>query len=437
MFTFKASKQARKVGSSSKTATPLRPTIRPMLEVLEDRTMPSASPVDSQPFIITASPQAQPAAAQITSNVLAMIDQRVEQLVAFEQDLASIMNTVGQVLYQEVVSLETQVGRTFGINLNPPNPSLNTTVPQPSSDSGSGRGNASGSGSGSGATTTANNAPNQALNNSTPQSGRSSGSGSSATMTSNGTASSLGGMVAQPMTGSGSGSGGYSSGSGSATVYGTVWLDSDYDSFIDNGELPYSGATVQLDRVGYGGYLSTTTDGNGNFKFTLAAPSIPPGYTWQVQVIFPFGFFATKEGGDSQIDAEGYTVQFNLMAGDVVQKIAGIASMNVNTTQDDANNQKIQNKVTLRDAIQTGNNGPPQPAVTFYSAPNTPLSGTITLQAALDPIKTSYYIDGPGATTLTVNGNKNAGTIFTVNAGVTSTISGLTITGGSGGNGGG
>jgi hypothetical protein len=109
------------------------------------------------------------------------------------------------------------------------------------------------------------------------------------------------------------------------------------------------------------------------------------------------------------------------------QKInAGISSMNVNTTQDDANNQKIQDKVTLRDAIQTGNNGPPQPAVTFYQDQNTPLSGTITLGATLPNITSSYNIVGPGASTLAVSGNNSYG-LFTVGGGVTSSISGLTI----------
>jgi len=123
--------------------------------------------------------------------------------------------------------------------------------------------------------------------------------------------------------------------------------------------------------------------------------------------------------------------------------------MNVNTVgnapySDDPNGPTVQNTVTLRDAIETGNNGGGighggsiEP-VTFINPSNgNPLSGTITLQAALPAIQKSYNVSGPGSSTLTVNGNNAAGTIFTVNAGVTSTISGLTITGGNGGNGGG
>ena len=66
MFKFKASKQFRKMRRASKAATPSCPSVRPRLEALEDRTMPSASPLDSQPNIITASPQAVPAAVNIT-----------------------------------------------------------------------------------------------------------------------------------------------------------------------------------------------------------------------------------------------------------------------------------------------------------------------------------------------------------------------------------
>ncbi len=122
----------------------------------------------------------------------------------------------------------------------------------------------------------------------------------------------------------------------------------------------------------------------------------------------------------------------------------GLCSMNDSTLNDDPNGPTQQNTVTLRDAIETGNNGggighgSSIEPVTFINPSNgDPLSGTITLQAALPAIQKSYNVSGPGSSTLTVNGNNAAGTIFTVNAGVTSTISGLTITGGNGGDGGG
>jgi hypothetical protein len=108
--------------------------------------------------------------------------------------------------------------------------------------------------------------------------------------------------------------------------------------------------------------------------------------------------------------------------------LAGILSMNVTTTQDDANGP-IQSQITLRDAIKTGNNGPPAPAITFQQG----LVGTISLQASLPAIDASYDIVGPGANTLTVQGDGdliNPYRIFNINAGVTSTISGLEIAAG-------
>ena len=78
--------------------------------------------------------------------------------------------------------------------------------------------------------------------------------------------------------------------------------------------------------------------------------------------------------------------------------------------------------------MSTGNNGG-GPQVTFQSG----LTGTVSLQAALPAINANYTITGPGSNALTVEGNGNANNpyrIFTVNAGITTTISGLTITGG-------
>lgn len=392
------------------------------MEELTERILPSASAMNSLPIISLASPPPVPSVASVTSYVASTMSQWSHFITTVQQDLLAAWKALGQELAQEVSAVQQQWDHLIGINPNAPNPSLNTAVTHPGSDSGAGRGNSSGSGSGKGAMTTANNSRNQQLNDSTQQTGRGSGSGSTSATATHPIAL-MHGMRVHPLTSG--------TASGSATVYGNVWLDSDYDGNVDNGELGYSGATVDLlVKNPDGSYTvgwSTTTDGNGDYQFTVEED--PYGHNYEVQVEFPWNFFATKPGY-SQIDTNGYTTAFHLAAGGMVQKNAGIASMNVNTIQDDANNAKIQDKVTLRDAIQTGNNGPPRPAVTFYTAPNTALTGTINLQAALDAIKTGYNINGSGASTLTVNGNNAAGTIFTVNAGVTSTISGLTIQGG-------
>jgi hypothetical protein len=62
-------------------------------------------------------------------------------------------------------------------------------------------------------------------------------------------------------------------------------------------------------------------------------------------------------------------------------------------------------------------------------------TGTITLTSGLT-ISTNLTITGPGASSLTVNGNQQD-TVFTINSGVTASISGLTITGGAASGGGG
>jgi hypothetical protein len=78
---------------------------------------------------------------------------------------------------------------------------------------------------------------------------------------------------------------------------------------------------------------------------------------------------------------------------------------------------------SLRDAIDTAKTGE---VITFDSS----LKGaTIGLFSGGLEVKTSLTIRGLGASELTVDGG-NSGTVFTVDAGVTAAISGLTISGG-------
>ena len=110
----------------------------------------------------------------------------------------------------------------------------------------------------------------------------------------------------------------------------------------------------------------------------------------------------------------------------------GLCSMDDDVDADDPNGPLAadQDEVTLRDAIETGDNGggighgSTIEPITFVNPSNgDPLTGTITLQATLPAITKSYNIDGSG---LTVSGNNSYG-LFTVGGGVTSSISGLTI----------
>src|SRR5581483_10682323 len=151
---------------------------------------------------------------------------------------------------------------------------------------------------------------------------------------------------------------------------------------------------------------------------------------YKVQVVFPPYCAATTPSAQSDINAQGYSQVFSLAPGAGQFIPAGLVSMNVNTTADDPNGPLQQNAVTLRDAILTGNKLKPFPAVTFYKdQQGDQLSGVILLQKALDSIAKSYNITGPGSPWLTVQGQgaANPFRIFAVNAGVTSTISGLTI----------
>jgi len=332
-------------------------------------------------------------------------------LASLQQDVIGQYQGISQELVQAVYSLQLQVVRIFGINLNPSTAANN-------SDWGAGQDHASGSGSGSGAATAAHEHLHPRLDASADVSG----------------------------SGSASGSGPYS---GSATVTGKVWLDNNGDGSIDNNEMDYAGDTVYLYVSTNGGSTwslkSSTTTSNATQGYNYSLPVAygypwPSSYQYKIQVVFPSGFEATIPGA-SEIDAQGYSQVFSLSPGGTVYITGGLASMTVNTTADDVDASgvvaPIQNQITLRDAIQTGNNGGGILGLTNITFAGNGASGSIGLKKALDPIKRSYNISGPGSSTLTVNGNNTAGTIFTVNAGVTSTISGLTITDGSGANGGG
>jgi len=106
---------------------------------------------------------------------------------------------------------------------------------------------------------------------------------------------------------------------------------------------------------------------------------------------------------------------------------AGAATLTVNTTADssDAAGSCGTGTCSLRDAITQAAAGD----VIQFASTVTP---TITLLSPLPAIAANMTIAGPGANMLTVSGNNSAtvGTIFTINTGVTASISGLTIANG-------
>jgi hypothetical protein len=78
---------------------------------------------------------------------------------------------------------------------------------------------------------------------------------------------------------------------------------------------------------------------------------------------------------------------------------------------------------SLRQAILDANVTPGDDAIVFAT------NGTITLASPLPPVTDNTTIAGPGTNQLTISGN-NSVSVFTVNAGTTSAISGLTIANG-------
>jgi len=80
---------------------------------------------------------------------------------------------------------------------------------------------------------------------------------------------------------------------------------------------------------------------------------------------------------------------------------------------------------SLRDDIKTSNAAGGVNTITF--APG--LTGTITLTSGQLEISNDLTIAGPGAASLTISGN-NQSRVFLIDAGVTASISGITITGG-------
>jgi hypothetical protein len=81
---------------------------------------------------------------------------------------------------------------------------------------------------------------------------------------------------------------------------------------------------------------------------------------------------------------------------------------------------------SLRQAVLDANATPGADTITFSPTIN---GQTIALATALPPITDTLTITGPGPNGITVTGN-NAVSLFTINAGVAATISGLTLTGG-------
>jgi CSLREA domain-containing protein len=117
------------------------------------------------------------------------------------------------------------------------------------------------------------------------------------------------------------------------------------------------------------------------------------------------------------------------------------ATITVNSTSDTVN--AGDGSCTLREAMMAANTNTTSGSVTGECAAGGggsdtiafSVSGTINLTSALPGITSDMTINGPGLSQLTVRRSAVSGTpnfrVFTINSGVTATISGLTISGGS------
>jgi choice-of-anchor A domain-containing protein len=112
-------------------------------------------------------------------------------------------------------------------------------------------------------------------------------------------------------------SGGSAAG-GTATLGNTVWLDTNHDGILDNGESGVAGVTVELlNGTGTSVLATTTTNSTGNYQFT----NLTPG-SYEVQFVAPGGdVFTTQNvpttGIDSVANSSGQTVPVTLTAGEV------------------------------------------------------------------------------------------------------------------------
>ena len=109
--------------------------------------------------------------------------------------------------------------------------------------------------------------------------------------------------------------------------------------------------------------------------------------------------------------------------------------LTVNTWADDPSGPTA-GYTTLRDAITQADNDPANSYAINFSVS---ASGTIDLTSPLPDLSNSITLNGPGASNLTVQRDLNAAQvpIFTVNRGAIVSLSGLTISGGDAGYGGG
>ncbi len=236
---------------------------------------------------------------------------------------------------------------------------------------------------------------------------------------------------------------GSGSGSGSSTVSGVVWLDSNGDGLLDNGELGLRGITVNLDDPLGDVLMSTTTDQYGNYSFNFSLSQPTP---YRIQVILPNGETATQEnvatnGINSNINALGLSPVFALAPGGSANQFAGliqgppvIFTVSANTDTGVGTGYAGDLRYCMTQAAKQVNIGA---IIEFQNN----VDWTIKIGAfPLPTIGENTTIIVPSSSQVTVQGSataQNLYSIFSVASNVTAEIDNLTIMDGYAVNGGG
>jgi hypothetical protein len=340
-----------------KTRRPL-PTVKPSLECLDERILPSASPglpaPTSLPLVAVASPPALSSLEGITSQIASAVDQWI---TAVRLDLNIVWQTVAQEMSQEVTYVEQQFDYLLGIAPSAPDPSAEAGPHVGSvgaSGNGMGRGSSNGSGSGSGAATMIHSDQNPPLTSTTPRAGRGSGSGGATTAVRENTSTHEGSNVRlQP--GSGSGSGevytwdpGAGNGSGTGSGSGVNYLASNYKNWLLDG-LPQKGPTGTVpgnkptDKAVFDGAYDQPIVWDQNFTFStmqLGNSGDQQTYNQKQTINSNVKVELTGQNGNTSIDTEVTSSDFKLQFNDhnqvfQIDKDASITNMDVTGYSDD------------------------------------------------------------------------------------------------------
>jgi uncharacterized repeat protein (TIGR01451 family) len=177
------------------------------------------------------------------------------------------------------------------------------------------------------------------------------------------------------------------------TLGNQVWVDTNNDGLLNNGELGLSGVTVQLLDSGNNVIGNTQTDANGIYTFT----NLTPG-TYSVQIVMPNGFgSSTGPGQEANPDLNGEDNDNGaLITGQVARSNPIVLTVGGEPTVDNATGRTTNSTLDFgivqlaslgnyvwvdsnHDGIQNdGNTGLGGVTVVLYDVNGNPISTTVT-----------------------------------------------------------